>query len=159
MAGIRSLVDQLFLSVQEESSWYDWICKYCVKMTEIVCAVLIANLTARLGEKMLSAIGIRVSTWILMGIVIVVTFFAIIIGKGRGILAATIDTMAELVIGMIVICLIYMAMICLQMMQMIKAATATEVILILSGFIGSLLALELIEGVIVARGISGLLMK
>ena len=159
MEGICSLVNQLFLSTQNERVWYDWLYQYWIKMTEVLCAVLIANLITWLGKRLHDVMSVRFSTWILMGIVVLTIFFVLCVGKKRRAFGAMIDLLAEMVIGMIVVCLIYIIVLCLQMMQMIEAATMTEGILILSGFIGSLLALELIESSILIKGISGFLTR
>lgn len=156
---INSIVQMLFSTVQEETSWFDWLCKVYVKVTEILCAVLLANLVKRLGNRLLFVVGVRNSTWILLGIIVVFIFLVLFISKRQGVFAAAIDTLAEMVIGMIVVCLIYIAVVCLKIMQLTETATAMEMILSISGLIGSMLALELIESTIAAKGLSGFLSR
>lgn len=154
MEKINAMIDRMFSSLPYDTGWIGWICSFSIKLAEIIGAVIVANLFSCLGERLMNSIGVYASMGVLLGVIVLAATVMLLIGKRKGIISTVIDSISEVVVGMIVVCLIYIVVLCIKIMSVMESPTVTEWVITTSGFIISMLALVLVESNAFAKGLS-----
>lgn len=144
MNGIRSVVDEFFAVFDGEKSFLALLSGLFETVVIVFCAIIEANVIYQLANDILSFAGAMWSTVILLCIIIVSVYLMVLIGRKQGVVDAAINTAFEMALGLIVVCLIYLAVALFQMSSGLEYMTTSEAVFVYVGDILCFLALTVL---------------
>ena len=156
MNGITALCDKLFLMLEGDSGFIPALAKYVTMMFMVFLSVMLSKILLVPIEMGISKVGIEIATGIFVGAVVVLVWLAVWIGGKRGFIGSVVDTLCELFVGFLTVALIYVVVLCAQIMSMNPdVLSLQDVILVLSGEILGILGLTIIGAGTVSKVLSG----
>lgn len=157
MHGIKRLVDQIFYSMLTHSGLLFALVEYVETMFLVFVTVILSSVLKKAAEVLFSLIGIYTGSGMIVVVLAMVIFISICIGKKIGGAEAIINAAFELVWGFVVVGLIYMVVLCTQILSLYsEILEINEFIWVFSGEIIGLLALTMIGANVFAKSIKGI---
>lgn len=145
MYGIKRTVDKIFSPMLTYSGFLYSVAEYMEMMFLVLLSVMLSSVFKSAAVVLFSRIGINAGTALVMAVLVIGIFLSILIGKGTGLFAAIVSTAFDLVWGLVIVSLIYMVVLCTQILSMYSAhMPISEFIWVFSGEVLGLLALTII---------------
>ena len=131
--------------------------QYFTMMVLVFFSVMLMSVLKEIVKVFISSIGLKSATYLLLAIIIAGVVFSVWIGKKCGIENVVINTAFELLFGFVTVGLIYILVLCMQLLNVYSGAMSiNEFIMCISGEILSLLGLTIIGANTVSKALTGL---
>ena len=152
MHGIKKVVDQVFCSMLTYSGFLSAVIEYIEMLFLVLVSVILAGVFKSAAGVLFSRIGINTGSGLVIAVLIAGIFISCCIGKKRGAFEIIINTAFELVWGFVVVSLIYMVVLCTQILSRYSEwMTHSELIMVFSAEVIGILVLTIIGANIFAK--------
>lgn len=158
MHGIKKMVDQVFCSMLTYSGFFYAVSEYFEMMFLVFLSVMLSRVLKQAVTVLFTWIGIEAGTGLVVAVLVIGVFISICIGKRLSVIETVVNTAFDLISGFAIVSLIYMVVLCTQILSMYSGMMAwNDLIFVFSGEIIGLLALTMIGAGTFAKAIANIL--